>query len=85
MARITIYVRDNCPESARALDIASYLKNFAPNLEIKLVNLSHEDAPEAVKGSDGPVYEIGGKFFRGNPRPEELRELLKLFAATNTN
>lgn len=85
MAKITIYVRDNCKECARALDIASWFKTYLPSVDVELVNTSHEEAPELVKGVDGPVYEIAGQYIKGNPGPEQLQQILKIIATENVN
>ncbi len=85
MARITVYVKDNCNESARALDIISWLKSFVPSLEINVINVSHENAPEFIQGADGPVYEVAGFMFNGNPDSEQLRQILELIAINNLN
>lgn len=85
MAKITVYIKDNCEECARALDIVSLIKTLAPDTEIRLVDLSSEDAPGFLKGTDGPVYEIGGYYLRGNPNPEQLRQILELIAFSSLN
>lgn len=85
MAKVKIYVKDNCLESAKALDIASWLKNFAPSLDIDLINLTTDNVPDEVKGADGPVYEIGGHYFEGNPGPAQIKQILKSIATKNVN
>ncbi len=86
MARkVTIYVRDNDLESVVALDIAGWLKNFVPSLDVCLINASREEMPQELKDTKGPVYEVGGRYFIGNPDPEQLKELLKLVAEKGIN
>lgn len=86
MARkVKIYVRDNDLESVVALDIAGWLKNFVPSVDVCLINASREGMPQELKNTKGPVYEIAGRYFVGNPDPEQLRELLKLLAEKSIN
>lgn len=85
MAKMTVFLKDNCLESSQALDVVSWLKNFVPTLEVKLINCSREDVPKEIKDIDAPVYEIGGQFFAGKLGREHLRVLLKAFAEGNMN
>lgn len=83
--KVTIYVKDNDLDSVIALDIAGWLKNFVPSLDVCLINASREDLPEELKNAHGPVYEIAGRYFVGNPNPQQLKELLKLLAEKSIN
>jgi arsenate reductase-like glutaredoxin family protein len=85
MAKITVYIKDNCQECAKALDVVSWIKSLAPDVEIRLIDMKSEEAPQFVKGADGPVYEVAGFYLKGNPNPEQLRQILELIAISSVN
>lgn len=85
MTELVIYVKDNCRESLKALDIASWIKTFVPNVELKVVNVDR-DSSELKGKIEGPVYVFNGQVMEvGNPRPEELIAFLKLFEERHAN
>ncbi len=83
--KLTIYVRDNCSESARALDIASWIRTLLPRVEIDIINTSRDGSPLTVRGTDGPAYECDGQLLEGNPTVEDLADFLQLFAVAHSN
>ncbi len=85
MTELVIYVKDNCRESLKALDIASWIKTFVPNVELKVVNVDRDESE--LRGKiEGPVYVFNGQVMEvGNPRPEELISFLKLFEERHAN
>ncbi len=85
MSKLTIYVHDNCPESSRAFDIASWLKTVAPDVEIEVINIDRAGEKLAVD-YDGPVYMYNGELLKvGNPDPEKLLTFLMLFDRRHKN
>ncbi len=85
MSRLTIYVHDNCSESSRAFDIASWLKTLVPEVEIEVINIDR--CPEKLTVDyDGPVYMYNGEVLKvGNPEPEKLLAFLLFFDKRHRN
>ena len=80
-----VYLNQNYKDCSEAFDVISWVKSLVPDVEISITSLKEADLPEFVRGSDGPIYEIGGFYLEGNPGPEQLRNLLILLARQNTN
>ncbi len=85
MSRLTIYVHDNCSESSRAFDIASWLKRIMPEVEIEVINIDRSNKRMPVN-YDGPVYMYNGELLKvGNPDPEKLLAFLMFFDKRHKN
>lgn len=85
VSKLTIYVHDNCPESSRAFDIASWLRTVAPEVEIEVINVDRQGGKSGVN-HDGPVYMYNGELLKvGNPDPEKLLAFLLLFDRRHKN
>lgn len=85
MAKIKVYLNENCHDCSVAFDVISWIKSLVPDLEISILDIKEAKLPEFVKGSDGPIYEISGFYLEGNPTPEQLRDILILLARQNAN
>lgn len=85
MAKIKVYLSNNARENEEAFDIISWIKSLAPNVEIDVASLNESELPEFVKGSDGPIYEVSGFYFQGNPTIDQLRDILFLIARQSVN
>ena len=80
-----IYVRDNCFESGKALDIASWVKKLNPDINLRVVNLDRDES-DFKMGYQGPVYVFNGKIIRlGNPNNERLMEFVENFEKEHLN
>ncbi len=85
VSRLTIYVHDNCTESSRAIDIASWLKTIMPEMEIEVINVDRQGG-QVETHYDGPVYLYNGQLLKvGNPDPEKLLSFLLLFDKKHQN
>lgn len=83
MMDLTIYIRDNCMESERALEVASFLKSLNPAVNLSIINVDRLGEPLAVESElvafrKGPVYVLNGKVINlGNPEDTlALRQML---------
>ncbi|MCX7831827.1 MAG: hypothetical protein N2440_02875 [Actinobacteria bacterium] len=85
MAKIKVYLSDNTKENEEAFEIISLIKTLVPNAEVSVCNIQELEVPELIKGTDGPIYEISGFLFKGNPSPQQLREILMLIASKYVN
>lgn len=80
MAKIKVYLSDNTRENEEAFEIISWIKTLFPDAEVSVNKIEELDVPELIRGTDGPIYEISGFFFKGNPNAQQLREILMLIA-----
>lgn len=85
MAKIRVFLSNNSRENEQTFDIVSWIKSLAPHVEIDFCNRNEVDLPDFVKGSDGPIYEVSGFYLKGNPSPEQIRDILFLIMNSSVN
>lgn len=75
MAKLEIYVTDNCWSCEESRRLAAEVKARLRNVEVELVDLDSNRRPSNVFAA--PTYVLDGKVvFLGNPRWEELQQKL---------
>ncbi len=80
---LTIYIKDNCAESEKALELASFLKSLNPAVNLSIINVDRasdlDGGLDMVALSQGrPVYVLNGRIINlGNLKDSlVLREIL---------
>ncbi len=88
---LVIYVRDNCFESGKALDVASWVKRINPNVKLRVVNMDRKEddfksgLPE-VTLYQGPIYIFNDEVVQmGNSDGGRLIEFFKDFEKEHLN
>lgn len=75
MAKLEIYVTDDCWSCEESKRLAAEVKASVTNVDVELVDLNSGRRPSYVFAA--PTYVLDGKvIFLGNPRWEELQQKL---------
>ncbi len=77
--KLKIFIANDSPESILALDIASKLNTYFPEMELEVINISNDSRHEIKESSLVPLFLLDGQVIHaGYPGEEIYNKIIQL-------